>query len=428
MKKIFTLCAAVLTLSLIEKGFSQCNYSSGANGTSTATAGGITVDGNTSDWSLFLNDPDNNSYDNTGGIDLDGSISDIGRDLTRFAFTEDANYLYIYLQRAGSTSNSVDILFYADINNNSVMDLREPVIHINWSGANGNATLDVYNYIPTLLGTLNNLTLNLDGLPLMGTLAYRGSAGSAAGQGSADGKGVEAKIPFSKITQLNSSGSVINQLAFGQGFKFHVSTINGNVSSIPGLNSINDNFGGCLTAPVSVLPVKLMSFQGNLNNNKVMLQWAVGENETADRFEVERSVDGKNFSLAALVFTSEKAGAESYMFYENLNNSGKIYYRLKMYDKSGAINYSKTLTFQAKANSGKEIKIATNPVTDKLSFSFQADINRQANMRIYDINGQLQSSYKCLSGNKPGKSYANSCFFSRHLHYGSCNGHWSVYS
>jgi len=389
MKKIFTLCVIAFTLCLNEKGFAQCNYSSGANGTSTATAGGITIDGTISDWSPFLNDPDNNSYDNTGGVDLDGKISDIGRDLTRFAFTEDVNNLYIYLQRAGSTNNSVDILLYADINNNSVMDNREPVIHMNWSGANGNVTIDIYNYVPTPVGTLNDVTLNLDGLPLMGTLLYRGSAGSASGDGTADGKAVEAKIPFSKITQLNSSGSIINQLAFGQDFKFHVSTINGNVSSIPGLNSINDNFGGCLRAPVSILPVKLMSFQGNLNNNKIILQWTVAQNEADDRFEVERSIDGKNFTLAGLVFTSEKAGSENYMFYENFNNATKIYYRLKMYDKSGAINYSKILTFQTKANA-YELKIAGNPVADKLTFSFQSDINQQGNIKIYDAQGRLQ--------------------------------------
>jgi hypothetical protein len=392
MKQIFTLLSFIAcSLAINKAAFSQCNYSSGANGLSTATTGGITVDGNMNDWTPFLNDPDNNSYDNTGGIDLDGLISDIGRDLTRFAFTEDANYLYIYLQRAGSTNNSVDILFYADINNNDMMDYREPVIHMNWSGANGNVTLDIYNYVPSLIGTLNNVTLNLDGLPLMGTLSYRGSAGSADGQGSADGKAVEAKIPFSKITQLNSSGSIINQLGFGQDFKFHVSTINGNVSSIPGLNSINDNFGGCLKAPVSVLPVNLVSFQGNLNNNKVILQWTVAENETDDRFEIERSVDGINFTTAALVFTSEKAGSENYMFYENLNNTGnKIYYRLKMYDKSQAINYSKILTFQTKVNNSKGIKIVSNPVTDKLSFSFHSDSNQQANVKIYDTHGRLQ--------------------------------------
>ena len=96
-----------------------------------------------------------------------------------------------------------------------------------------------------------------------------------------DGKAIEIKLPFAKITQLNILNQVINQLTFGQDFKFHVSTINGGVGSVPGLNSINDNFGGCLRAPVAVLPVHLISFQGNMNkNNKVTLNWTVADNET----------------------------------------------------------------------------------------------------------------------------------------------------
>src|SRR5438477_9822300 len=164
MKAIFTLlCAVIANLLFSQTSFSQCNYSSGANGQSIATPSAVTIDGNMNDWAPFLNDPDNNAYDNTNGTDLDGPISDVGRDLTRFTFTEDVNNLYFYLQRAGSANNSVDIIFYADINNNGVMDSREPVIHVNWSGSNGNAGIDVYDYVPSLIAQQNSMTSNLDG-------------------------------------------------------------------------------------------------------------------------------------------------------------------------------------------------------------------------------------------------------------------------
>ena len=122
---------------------------------------------------------------------------------------------------------------------------------------------------------------------------------------------------------------------------------------------------------------RLIIFQGNLNNNnKVLLQWTVAENERDDRFEVERSTDGKNFRLAALVFTSEKTGNENYLFYENLNTTGKIYYRLKMYEKSGTIVYSKMLTFQTKANRKEEIKVVVNPVTEQLTLVFNRALTK----------------------------------------------------
>ena len=93
--------------------------------------------------------------------------------------------------------------------------------------------------------------------------------------------------------------------------------------------------------------VRLVSFDGNFANDKVFLEWVIVKNETADRFEVERSIDAIHFTTAALVFTSEKLDSETYMFYER-PGTRKIYYRLKMYSKSRSITYSSILSFAKK--------------------------------------------------------------------------------
>jgi hypothetical protein len=406
MKKIFTLFAAVVyCLSFSRSAFSQCNYSSGANGLATAMSAPIIIDGSMNDWLTYLNDPDNNSYDNTNSIDLDAPISDAGRDLTRFTFTEDANNLYIYLQRAGSTNNSVDIIYYADINNNGVMESREPVIHMNWGGSNGNVTVSIYDYVPSLLGTLNSITLNLDGLPLMGTLSYRGSAGSAVGEGSADGRSVEVKIPFSNITQLNSGGAIINQLTFGQDFKFHVSTINGNVSSIPNSNSINDNFGGCLKAPIAntTLPIKLLNFDAKYNEPNVVLNWSILMEKNFSHFVIENSTDGSTFSDAGTVFAF--GNTKEQKNYEYTDNVGSIsarviYYRLRQVDIDGKFEYSATRIIRIGKQAENAITILTypNPATSELRVTIPG--NWQGKKVIYEIvNANGQVSRKSQVGN-----------------------------
>ena len=90
---------------------------------------------------------------------------------------------------------------------------------------------------------------------------------------------------------------------------------------------------------------KLVSFQGSLNNNKVVLQWVVTQNETADQFEIEKSNDGKNFSVAALVFGTDKPDTDSYMFYEK-SATKKIVYRIKIIDKKGKVAYSDELIIE----------------------------------------------------------------------------------
>ena len=151
--------------------------------------------------------------------------------------------------------------------------------------------------------------------------------------------------------------------------------------------------GGCAPSQ-SPLPVKLVSFQGNLNAGKVSLQWTVAENEMNDHFEVQRSVDGKVFETAGLVVASGKYGSESYSFSEVMN-SDKNYYRLKMFDKDQVINYSKILVFKASISpNSNAIKIINNPATDKLTMSFSSTSNQSVQIKVYDMAGRLQMNQK----------------------------------
>ena len=89
-------------------------------------------------------------------------------------------------------------------------------------------------------------------------------------------------------------------------------------------------------------PAKLISFNGSLENSKVMLEWTVGENETADQFEVEKSTDGKNYMLAALVFGTDMPDTGKYQFYEKAGNQ-KIMYRIKLISKNKKAEYSRVV-------------------------------------------------------------------------------------
>jgi hypothetical protein len=149
----------------------------------------------------------------------------------------------------------------------------------------------------------------------------------------------------------------------------------------------------------SVLPVNLVSLQGNINkNNKVTLQWRVENNETTDQFEVQRSNDGIEFKTIGIVFASEKNGVEDYMFYETINSSDKVMYRLKMIGKGNDVRYSKILAFQTKLTTGNTtIKIIGNPVTDKLTFNYTAYASQIIDVKIYDMSGRVLMSNKIAS-------------------------------
>jgi hypothetical protein len=90
-------------------------------------------------------------------------------------------------------------------------------------------------------------------------------------------------------------------------------------------------------------PAKLVSLKAAVQKQKVFLKWSVSENETADQFTIEKSIDGKNFQVAALAFGSDKPGTILYEFYEKAGNQ-KTSYRIKLINKDRKEEYSEVVT------------------------------------------------------------------------------------
>lgn len=86
-------------------------------------------------------------------------------------------------------------------------------------------------------------------------------------------------------------------------------------------------------------PAKIVSLSGNLENNRVQLQWRVVDNATADKFEIEKSSDSLQFSMAALVFATDQKEVADYIYYEKVNKK-KQFYRVKLINKDGKAEYS----------------------------------------------------------------------------------------
>jgi len=92
-------------------------------------------------------------------------------------------------------------------------------------------------------------------------------------------------------------------------------------------------------AAASNNPVTLISVSGFTKNNKTVLEWVVGDNQTADLFEVEKSNDGKEYKLAAIVFGSDLPEKASYSFFEKAGSKKQLY-RVKLVSKNKNATYS----------------------------------------------------------------------------------------
>jgi hypothetical protein len=166
---------------------------------------------------------------------------------------------------------------------------------------------------------------------------------------------------------------------------FTIGAKSGASSSSAGLRLNSLWFKSFSLAPQSTLPLQLINFQGNINNNKASLEWSVAENETGNSFELERSFDGTHFNSTALIFTTSKTGSEKYSYKESIDRTS--FYRLKMINKDNSISYSKIIRLSVEEATGNQIKILQNPAGSSLQFSYSTTSNESTKVNIYTITG-----------------------------------------
>ena len=89
-----------------------------------------------------------------------------------------------------------------------------------------------------------------------------------------------------------------------------------------------------------VKPAKVVNLHAELKQQKVFLNWGVLENETADQFAIEKSLDGKNFQVTALAFGSDMPGKYEYKFLRK--QESKVSYRIRLVNKDHQKNVQKS--------------------------------------------------------------------------------------
>lgn len=89
----------------------------------------------------------------------------------------------------------------------------------------------------------------------------------------------------------------------------------------------------------SSVSAKFISIKSSVSNEKIIIDWLVEENQAANMFEIEKSYNGKDFTLAAIIFGTDQAAANSYQFYEK-KSMKKVFYRIKIINKNEETEYS----------------------------------------------------------------------------------------
>lgn len=215
-------------------------------------------------------------------------------------------------------------------------------------------------------------------------LSFYGSAGTAA---------VIPSVEMVSFADGNPPGTALGtfyQLQYYISIGNDVSDYTNSFYATPGVSTGLNNASDPKTVGIASIPLSVtwMEFTASKSGDNAILNWATATEKGNTGFDVERSIDGKNFSKIGFVSTQANEGNSSeklsYTFTDSKPFNGENHYRLKQIDIDGKSSYSKTsrVTFGGGTTS---VQVYPNPANVGI---VRVKGNNISNIAVYNIAGQ----------------------------------------
>ncbi|HEY0679762.1 MAG TPA: PQQ-dependent sugar dehydrogenase [Chitinophagaceae bacterium] len=94
----------------------------------------------------------------------------------------------------------------------------------------------------------------------------------------------------------------------------------------------------------TALPVRLINLNAIRRTDHIEISWKTTNEVDLSGFEVEYSLDGSNFQPAGTITASNNLNGGAYSFEHFLTSAGLVYYRLKIKNINGSVEYSPIVT------------------------------------------------------------------------------------
>jgi hypothetical protein len=175
-------------------------------------------------------------------------------------------------------------------------------------------------------------------------------------------------------------GAITNSIFVSNPGKYEVRLVKNGVQSEWSRIPVNIFMNG------SLLPVTWKSFTGNLVTGGITLNWEVDNNELGKSYQVEHSIDGRNYSKVDEI--ANKADVKKYKSTYKTTEAGKHYFRILQIDNNGKSEYSKVVVINIKGDANYSIRLVTNPVrVDFADLEINAIKQGRALIEIWSASG-----------------------------------------
>lgn len=155
----------------------------------------------------------------------------------------------------------------------------------------------------------------------------------------------------------------------------------------------------CSCRPSILLPIKLSYFNAIAHNRDAQLVWETETEEENAYFELERSLDGIEWTkIAQLAGAGTSHTPQQYNYTDNNLPSGTIYYRFNQVNIDGTSTYSSVVSVNIADNSDKAFTVYPNPTNGILHIATINDLALER-IEILDVMGNLVQVIAPSAGN-----------------------------
>lgn len=131
-----------------------------------------------------------------------------------------------------------------------------------------------------------------------------------------------------------------------------------------------------------ILPVKLSSFSVQPIACSTQINWVSATEENFKVYHIEKSIDGKSYTAIASI--NGNGNNSNYSYLDETPANSIVYYRLKMIDLDGKIDYSPI----KKINNNCDGKISVRPTVTN-GTTWVLGLNKGQLVQVYNMTGHL---------------------------------------
>lgn len=168
-------------------------------------------------------------------------------------------------------------------------------------------------------------------------------------------------------------------------------TANGTPYVADGTNCSGATFSVTGSGTQAFLPVELIRFEADLKKTHVTLKWSTASELNNEKFEIERSQDGREFQKIGEVegkgTTSEQ---QEYSFEVERPRNGISYFRLKQIDFDGQFEISQVISVDFKGENGDVGEFYPNPSKSGIvNLDYTSQTDDEISITVFDVTGKL---------------------------------------